>query len=331
MAPVYQSDPGAAPDSDFEPGRLEHLVAGNEGRLLDARRTPVAVTAVVPETGSFELEVRAFEDAGARWLLPLEDVGDFQFALDARTASPAEVGELEAAIARFDQPLVIECAGSARRASLDRLAAERAAATDWLYAHAAPRPGLDHHIATREGDPRLYRLLHEFLGPRDLAELDRDFTRTFVSNPRSGELVKGHAIVLAELGLCPFSGKVVRDPATFDGPCSRQRRADHLVARLAFTQALWSGWGHETVTLYRGAATETEFRHRPASFVSATFSLDVAKDHFAGGAATKAARLTGQEVTVDRLLMTFLESEGMNQAFKEAEGVLLGHPHGAGF
>ena len=35
---------------------------------------------------------------------------------------------------------------------------------------------------------------------RGLAALDRDFTETFVSNPNSGELVKGHAIVLAELG-----------------------------------------------------------------------------------------------------------------------------------
>ncbi|HET6866787.1 MAG TPA: hypothetical protein VFH80_12790 [Solirubrobacteraceae bacterium] len=62
---------------------------------------------------------------------------------------------------------------------------------------------LTRHISRREGDPRLYDLLDEVMTDRGLAELDHDFSATFVTNPASGELVKGHAIVLAELGLCP--------------------------------------------------------------------------------------------------------------------------------
>jgi hypothetical protein len=62
---IYQSDPDAAPDSELLPGEPRHLVAGNGGRLLDPRRTPVHVTAVSPELGFFEVEIDAFEDARA--------------------------------------------------------------------------------------------------------------------------------------------------------------------------------------------------------------------------------------------------------------------------
>jgi hypothetical protein len=48
--PVYAFDRHPAPDGDFEPGELRHVAEGNAGRLLDARRTPVVVTAVDPDT-----------------------------------------------------------------------------------------------------------------------------------------------------------------------------------------------------------------------------------------------------------------------------------------
>lgn len=73
---------------------------------------------------------------------------------------------------------------------------------------------------------------------------------TFVSNPASGELVKGHAIVLAELGPCPYRGEIVRHPELFTGQWSKPRRAEHLVVRLAFMQELFSSWEVDTVTLY---------------------------------------------------------------------------------
>jgi hypothetical protein len=62
----YEDDPEMAPDSAFESGRLDHLMVGNEGRLLDARRTPVRVVGLRPEFAFFEVEVLAFEDRGAR-------------------------------------------------------------------------------------------------------------------------------------------------------------------------------------------------------------------------------------------------------------------------
>ena len=62
-----------------------------------------------------------------------------------------------------------------------------------------------------------------------LLTVERAVLRPLISNPRSGAMVKGHAIVLAELGLCPFNGRVVRDSTLFDDPYSKEARAEHLL------------------------------------------------------------------------------------------------------
>jgi len=321
--PVYASDPDAAPDSEFVPGELRHLVVGNRGRLLDARRTPVTITAADPERGAFELEIGAFEDAGARWELPLADIGRFQFARGCRAASADVVAELERAVVRFDRELVIDCDPSAREGTLRRIGRERLELRSEIADLAARVDG-------RQGDPRLYAQLEEVMAARGVADLERQFTTTFVSNPRSGEFVKGHAIVLAELGLCPYRGRILRDPSELEGPLSKERRADHLVARLAFSAALWSG--RDAVTLYRGAAVEGPFPERAfSSFVSATFSREVAEAHFEGGPTTRTAVLWRQQVPITRLLMTFLETREMNRRFSEGEAVLIGDPGNRAF
>jgi hypothetical protein len=144
--------------------------------------------------------------------------------------------------------------------------------------------------------------------------------------------VKAHAIVLAELGLCPYAGKIARDPDLFAAPRSKSERATYLVARLAFTQTLWSMWGSQTVMLYRGAAVDGALPARsPACLISATFSRDVADAHYEGGPATQTAVLWRQRVLIERLLMTFLETPEMNEPFNEAEAVLIGDPSNHAF
>jgi len=329
---VYATDPDGAPDSEFEPGALRHLVPGNGGRLLDARRTPITITAVDPKRGAFEVEIGAFEDAGARWELPLNQIARFQFARDVQLAGAGAVAELARALERFDRELTIECDPAARRETLMRVADEQLALRERLSDGAALRLDLPDCIARRAGEERLFDVLEEAMVERDVAELERQFSATFVSNPASGEVVKGHAIVLAELGLCPYRGKVVRDPRLFDEPWSKARRARHLVARLAFTRALWSVLGHERAVLYRGAATDGQLSEpSPSSFVSATLSREVAMAHFEGGPTTRVAVLWRQHVPVARLLMTFLETRAMNDRFREAEAVLIGDPANRAF
>jgi hypothetical protein len=174
--------------------------------------------------------------------------------------------------------------------------------------------------------------LTEFLIEHCLYELEDGFTSSFVTNPRAGEIVKGHAIVLAELGICDYHGKAPRDPDLFTGPWSRARRTDHLLWRLAFTQALRQSLGRRELTLYRAAATDGAFSpQRPPTLVSATFSNEVAEAHFQGGPTTRVAVLWRQRVPIERALMTFLETQAMNQRFHEAEAVLLADPSNAAF
>jgi hypothetical protein len=317
---IYRYDEHAAPDTEFAPGRLADLVPGNRGRLLDPRRTPVTIVALSLVTGQFSVRVDAFEDAGAVWEIPFEDAGRFQFALGG---AMRDTEELEAVVARLDRPLVLGAGPDEPRETrppgdppgdtspqgeLSPLAEEREAAREWVR----PLPDLRGYVERRAGEPELYAALRAFMDSRGVGELERGFAERFVGNPWSGELVKGHAIVLAELGLCPFRGKVVRDPALFDGDWSRERRAAHLLARMAFVQELFGA----PVTVFRGSR-EPE----TASFVSATFSRAVAEANIAG----RDGVVREWVVPAERLFMTFIETEAMNGRYREAEAVLLGH------
>ena len=66
-------------------------------------------------------------------------------------------------------------------------------------------------------------------------------------------------------------------------------------------------------------------RHR-SSFVSATFSPEVAEEHFSGGSTTRTAVMWRRQIPIDRLLMTFVETRALNGRFKEAEALLVGEP-----
>jgi hypothetical protein len=330
--PVYQFDPARRPDSEFQPGDLSLLVTGNEGRLLDARRTPIRIVALDPVEGMFAVEILAFEDSGAHWSVPFEDVARYQFAAGSQTVSERQLAIYAETARRLGRPLAIDAEPRARASSLELLAAERERAAAWLDTRGLVGVEAAARIAAREGDPACASLLQSYLSERALAEMDAAFSRTFVSNPRSGELVKGHAIVLAELGLCSFDGRAVRSASLFDGDWGKDRRARHLIARMAFTQALWQRATPREPPLYRAMASDGALEPRSAgSFVSATFSVEVATQHFRGGPSTRTAVILRQPLPVRRLLMTFLETPALNARFKEAEAVLIGEADAASF
>jgi hypothetical protein len=264
---------------------------------------------------------------GARWWVPFEDVRRYQFASSSQIATDSTVAAYSEIARRFDRPLAVEAHPEARAASLELIRAGRVAAGEWLDAEGLVSVDAIERMAVREGDTRSCRLLRAYLAKRDLLEMDADFSQAFVSNPDAGELVKGHAIVLAELGLCRYAGKAVRSPRLFTEAFTKQRRATHILTRLAFTQALWSRAVPLGAPLYRAIASDGALDQRTASsFVSATFSADIAIDHFRGGPTTRAAAILRQSTPVERLFMTFLETPAMSRQFKEAEAILIGDP-----
>jgi hypothetical protein len=328
---VYQHDPDAAPDSEFLPGELRRLVPGNRGRLLDPRRTPVHVISVSPETGFFEVEIDAFEDAGARWLVPLENVVSYQFAQGGATIDGPELEALREATARCDVQITVTAGLTAREHTAGRLQAEHARASDWLTAHGAPASfDPQPFIEDSSGWPQAQHWLMDYLRSREVADLDERITSAYVSNPWASDLVLGHLVVLAELGLGPLTARAPRDPAIFEGAWSRPRRADHILARMGFARSLW-GRARGEVMLYRGmaiqdhSATAGSPGRRESPLISASFSRRVAESHF-GWPGAEAAVLYRQRLAPERLLATFLETAAMNRQLREAEAVLLA-PH----
>ncbi|HEY5160822.1 MAG TPA: hypothetical protein VII83_07090 [Gaiellaceae bacterium] len=313
--PIYLTDSNQRPDVDFLPGELRYLVGGNKGRLLDARRTPIEITGIDIARGYFEVEIQAFEDEGAHWLVPLEDADHYQFEIDSRVAPSATADELGDRVRELDRPMTIEIDSQARTRTLEHFAREKTMAIHWLDAHAVGELDPSPQVEARYGDPVLFKLSKEYLHERQLEQMDSDFARVYVSNPSSGERVKGHAVVLAELGLCRYEGKIIRDPKLFDEEWSKARRAQHILVRLAFTQAFWTR-ARQPVFLYRGFSTEESLDPRPTSFVSATFSKAVAEAHHPSS-------VRQQTLPLNRLFMTFLETEAMNRAYHEAEAVLI--------
>ena len=331
---VYQSSPEMEDDSGFVAGTLAHLLAGNRARLLDARRTPVTVVDVDSARGSFSVLIEAFEDRGARWELGLEELARFQFPRDAPVATPDAVADLRRANMRFVRELAIDADPGARATTLEAIGAEEEIARVFLLGAGVLR-GLDplnNYIERRRGEPQLGTVLESHLAQRGLLELDQAFAQTFVSNPHSGELVKGHAMVLADLGLCPYRGQLLRDPEALRAPWSYSARRLHIITRLAFMRALAAAWGLPVVELYRATAADRPLEpRRGASFVSATFSGQVAEAHFQGGPSTVAAAIWRQRIPVGRLFMTFLETAALNERFLEAEAVLIGDPDSPAF
>ncbi|GII04080.1 hypothetical protein [Planobispora takensis] len=125
-------------------------------------------------------------------------------------------------------------------------------------------------------------------------------------------------------GPCAFAGRAIRDPKTFAAGWGKERRAEHIVVRSAFTQALWE-LCTGAVVVYRGMALRGPLESRPVSPVSATFSGQVAEAHF-DAPETAAGALSRQRLTVERLFMTFLESSAMNERYLEAEVPLFADP-----
>ena len=323
---MYQSSPDAAPDSEFEPGALGFLVAGNSGRMLDPRRTPVTIVEVRTETGFIVLRIAGFEDAGAIWEVPLEDVGHYQFARGSARASDEAVAEMRRAIERLDREWQIEADPADRGRTTERIAKLAVAADQWLGEHSRfVADGRLPDPIDRRGDVTLAAEFGDYMRQRELLDIEQGFARQFVSNPSSGEMVKGHRIVLAELGLVGYAGTVLRDPATFAGTWSRERRAAHICARLAFLRALFARMGITHLTLWRGLSADGPLRtNRRRTFISTSFAEAVARDHFDTARPTRA--LMCQSVPVERVFMTYLETSAMNDRFLEAEAVLLAQP-----
>ncbi len=331
---IFQFNPDMARDSDFEPGELQHLVAENLGRLLDPRRTPVRLIALHLETGMFEVELLDFEDKGAHWLHPFEAIGKYQFALGSASAPDQQIERFRDVIHRLDRHLSISCDERVSKETRAILMTERERARAWLSSESRFfASGERFQPRALDGIPLLYKDLQAYMDYQGLIEMEHRFATQWASNSESGELIKGFRVVVAELGLSPFEGKVVRDPNLFDEPWSKQHRAQYILKRMAFVQEVFSQNGIERPMLYRTltCAGPLERRNTKRSFISGTFNRDVAEALFAEHDMTRTIAMYRQTVPLERLFMTYLETQQFNHPFKESEAELICDPTNLAF
>lgn len=323
---IHQNNPNKRPDSDFIPGDVSFLCAGNKCRLLDGRRTPGCIETVDFESGMFKWRILDFEDKGNYWEIPFEGIDSYQFEKTSNQLSTDECKRVKLIIEKYKQPLTIVVDENKRQTTEQELKKLEADVVQWLNENSdfvASDERLD--FSSNIGPKDLIDAFLRYMKDMGLGEMETRTANQIVLNPGSGEWIKGMAIVLAELGLVSFHGKITRTKDVFLGQGTRENREKYLLHRLAFLRALFHHLNLTEVPLYRGMCSEGDWRKSQKTFVSFTFSNTVAKSFtdLDGESSIKSAYFLKATVPVTKLFMTYLETRQMNERYKEAEALLL--------
>lgn len=135
----------------------------------------------------------------------------------------------------------------------------------------------------------------------------------------------------AEMGLVPYGGKVLHDKGVLHGEFDRPNRRQHVIRRLAFVRALYRSLGVSSLLLYPGIHSRGLVEPpRNETFVSATTDLRIAEAPACfrepsnpNKEGYKVGVLMSQQVPLERVFMTYMETPQMNHPYRESEVVLL--------
>lgn len=322
---LHQDNPNKQSDDMFTKGNYSYLVEGNECRLLDGRRTPGYIEAINPKSGMFIWRITDFEDKGEMWELPFYKVFNFQFVLDADQLDEETSLAYKAIDDSFGSDISI-IGTETSRSNTESIISELKIKTDqWIK---------DNHVLQEfissfnlEDLNHVNKVAQEFqkyMDLHNLLELEKRTAHAMVLNPQSGEWVKGMEIVLGELGLVTCQVKAIRKEDTFEGMGSKAKRKAYIYHRLAFVRSLFEALNLNEPTLYRGMASEKTWSNIKRTFLNMTFSKDVA-EAFASfnNEKYKSAYIMRTSVNKRDIFMTYIETQEMNQQYKEREAVLL--------
>ncbi len=290
--------------------------------MRDPRRTPVRVTQLQADLASFTVKVLAFEDKGAHWTFPLWQVDKFLMDPATPQIDSRQIKDLQLASARLNQPLNIPLDAAKRSATEIDLQALTEESRQWLTSQGhSPQSTTPPEDFTAFKDPNA---LTGWLTHQNALALEQEFATQYVSNPHAGETIKAHRLALADLGLCAYSGRILRDQAELTGDKALLHRKRHILARLAFLRAAFGLAGQTHVGLYRTIYSDDPLTApRNTGFVSSTFSRAVALRFLKDGEAKPHRALHWQRVPVTRLFMTYLETPQMRAPYAEHEALLL--------
>lgn len=324
---LHQKNENKLPDSCYEKGTLNHIVAGNKGRVLDGRRTPGFIEKYDDESAMFIWRITDFEDKGKYWEVPAEEIVAYQFKKDSKKLTDNEVLEIESKCKLFSEKLVIYGSESEYKKTLELIKKEKDQTKSWFLNQSQfVRLGesqLD--IQSNAGSQFLYNDLISYMDTCKVLDLERKTANQYVLNPYSGEWIKGLRIVMAEMGLIDFNEKKPRTKDIFKGIGCKEKRKQYIISRMAFIQSFFELSGYKEVQLFRGMSTEGPLFEKSKTLISASFNPEVGKEfsNIDRNEQITFSYLIKFTYPIENLFMTFFETESFNERYQEQEAVIL--------
>jgi hypothetical protein len=102
---------------------------------------------------------------------------------------------------------------------------------------------------------------------------------------------------------------------------------------MGLVQAMLHRSGLESIVLYRMESCDGPLQPRRPfnTLVSASFRMDIIQEMSGWADPGRTVAIYRQAVPIERVVMTYLETEAMNHPYKEAEAVLLADPSNQAF
>lgn len=323
---IHECDKNMRLDDEFINGDLSFLVVGNKCRLLDGRRTTGIIENYFEDSAMFRWKITKYEDKGKYWDLPAEDIVMFQFEKASSRLTSSDVACINLRSSEFKKELNIEPNKLIKDETERKIELIKNDVIEW-FKHNSQFFQQNRKIdfSSNVGSEFLASDLNNYMKSVELAEEETITTDTLVLNPNSGEWIKGMSIVLAEMGLASYNSRIPRTKDIFQGIGSKENRMKYLMNRIAFVRAFFSISNIKEVTLYRGMSTEDEWRKIKRTYLPCTFSFDVAKEFsdFSRDSIFKNSYIVKLTCPIEKLFITYLETEAMNRQYKEAEAIIF--------
>lgn len=313
-------------DKEFIQGDISFLVEGNVCRFLDGRRTTGFIEKCFFDEGMFRWRITNYEDKCKYWDLPAEESKRFQFEKGSKKMSKEDLKWFEDSLKKYQKFLNIAGSIRERDETEEEINKTKDKAIQWLEKQSLFFKNTNKiDFSSCEGSTLLAQDLKNYMKSIGLYEEERKTAETMVLNPNSGEWIKGMNIVIAELGLVPYQDKVPRTNAIFEGIGNKKNRRRYIINRLAFIRAYFYLLNIFEVVLYKGMSNENQWRVVPRTYLPCTFNLEVAEafSDFRRNSKYKISYLVKMTIPVEKIFMTYFETEEMNRQYKEAEALVL--------
>lgn len=314
------------PDSIFDTGTLAHLVVGNEGRVLDGRRTPGFIEHYEKDSAMFIWRITAFEDAGKCWEIPAEHINCYQFRKGSALLSQEDVTQISNQCQKLNKSLNIPKSAASHAETEKAIAQQEKVACEWIINYSAfYHSDQEIDFNAKVGIDLLYSDLEAYLQDSGLYEIEKETAEQYLLNPYSGEWIKAMKIVMAEMGLIAYNGTCLRKKETLMGIGSKENRISYIIARTAFLRSIFKLKGITEIPLFRGMSSEIDFYQTSQALLSTTLSADTAMEFADIKQISKARSSYFVKFTcpVDNLFMTFFETRQFNERYKEQEAVIF--------